>query len=55
MDFVIRPQSKVDPEEVRARAKQASHDQQRMKVGVPFFLDSVICDCFNPFLWLFKQ
>ncbi|XP_057448681.1 protein IWS1 homolog 1-like [Lotus japonicus] len=33
MDFVIRPQSKVDPEEVRARAKQASHDQQRMKMN----------------------
>ncbi|XLS58257.1 hypothetical protein HN51_008012, partial [Arachis hypogaea] len=31
LDFVIRPQSKIDPEEVRARAKAAAQDQQRMK------------------------
>lgn len=32
LDFVVRPPSKVDPEEVRARAKQAAQDQHRMKV-----------------------
>ncbi|XLT24342.1 hypothetical protein HN873_055634, partial [Arachis hypogaea] len=31
LDFVIHPQSKIDPEEVRARAKAAAQDQQRMK------------------------
>ncbi|CAJ1937006.1 unnamed protein product [Sphenostylis stenocarpa] len=31
LDFVIRPQSKIDPEEIRARAKQAAQDQQRTK------------------------
>ena len=36
LDFVVRPQSKIDPEEIRARAKQAAQDQQRMKVGVLF-------------------
>ncbi|GMH07074.1 hypothetical protein Nepgr_008914 [Nepenthes gracilis] len=33
MDFVIRPQSKVDPDEVRARAKQAGQDQHRLKMN----------------------
>ncbi|VFQ96829.1 unnamed protein product [Cuscuta campestris] len=33
MDFVVRPQSKVDPEEVRARAKQIVHDQRRLKMN----------------------
>ncbi|KAL5541065.1 hypothetical protein UlMin_002430 [Ulmus minor] len=33
MDFLIRPQSKIDPEEVRARAKQAIQDQRRMKMN----------------------
>ncbi|XP_072052079.1 protein IWS1 homolog 1 [Arachis hypogaea] len=33
LDFVIRPQSKIDPEEVRARAKAAAQDQQRMKMN----------------------
>lgn len=33
MDFVVRPQSKIDPDEIRARAKQAIQDQRRMKVG----------------------
>ncbi|KAI4328020.1 hypothetical protein L6164_020417 [Bauhinia variegata] len=33
LDFVVRPPSKVDPEEVRARAKQAAQDQQRMKMN----------------------
>jgi hypothetical protein len=32
LDFVIRPQSKIDPEQIRARAKQAVQDQHRMKV-----------------------
>ncbi|KAK4389181.1 protein IWS11 [Sesamum angolense] len=34
MDFVVRPQSKVDPDEVRARAKQMVQDQRRAKVAV---------------------
>ncbi|RRT39304.1 hypothetical protein B296_00051497 [Ensete ventricosum] len=33
LDFVVRPQSKVDPEEVRARAKQVVQDQRRLKVS----------------------
>lgn len=33
MDFVIRPQSKIDPDEVRARAKQVSQDQRRVKMN----------------------
>ncbi|KAL3500019.1 hypothetical protein ACH5RR_039112 [Cinchona calisaya] len=33
MDFVVRPQSKVDPEEVRARAKQIVQDQRRLKMN----------------------
>lgn len=32
LDFVVRPQSKIDPEEVRARAKQVVQDQRRIKV-----------------------
>ncbi|XP_074589674.1 protein IWS1 homolog 1-like [Curcuma longa] len=32
MDFVVRPQSKVDPEEVRARAKQVIQDQRRINM-----------------------
>ncbi|KAK4400981.1 protein IWS11 [Sesamum angolense] len=32
MDFVVRPQSKVDPDEVRAQAKQMVQDQRRAKV-----------------------
>lgn len=35
MDFVIRPQSKIDPEQIRARAKQAVQDQRRLKVFIP--------------------
>ena len=34
LDFVVRPQSKIDPEEVRARAKQVVQDQRRLKVGL---------------------
>ncbi|GMH11932.1 hypothetical protein Nepgr_013773 [Nepenthes gracilis] len=33
MDFVIRPQSKIDPDEVRARSKQAGQDQHRLKMN----------------------
>lgn len=33
LDFVVRPQSKIDPEEIRARAKQVMQDQRRLKVG----------------------
>lgn len=33
MDFLVRPQSKVDPDEVRARSKQMVQDQRRLKVG----------------------
>ncbi|KAL6626739.1 hypothetical protein ACP70R_030465 [Stipagrostis hirtigluma subsp. patula] len=33
LDFVIRPQSKVDPEQIRARAKQAVQDQRRLKMN----------------------
>lgn len=32
LDFLIRPQSKIDPDEIRARAKQGSQDQRRVKV-----------------------
>ncbi|KAL9263007.1 IWS1 homolog 1-like protein [Drosera capensis] len=33
MDFVIRPQSKIDPDEVRSRAKQTVQDQRRLKMN----------------------
>ncbi|XP_075518075.1 protein IWS1 homolog 1-like [Primulina tabacum] len=33
MDFLVRPQSKVDPDEVRARAKQMVQDQRRAKMN----------------------
>ncbi|XP_075100552.1 protein IWS1 homolog 1-like isoform X2 [Nicotiana tabacum] len=33
MDFLVRPQSKIDPEEVRARAKAMVQDQRRMKMN----------------------
>ncbi|KAL1192532.1 IWS1-like protein 1 [Cardamine amara subsp. amara] len=33
LDFLIRPQSKIDPDEVRARAKQGSQDQRRLKMN----------------------
>ncbi|KAL5716734.1 hypothetical protein ACHQM5_009862 [Ranunculus cassubicifolius] len=32
MDFVIRPQSRIDPDEVRARARQIVQDQRRLKM-----------------------
>lgn len=35
LDFVVRPQSKIDPDLIRARAKQAVQDQRRIKVGFP--------------------
>lgn len=33
MDFLVRPQSKIDPEEIRARAKQMQHDERRLKMN----------------------
>ncbi|KAL8254450.1 hypothetical protein R6Q59_032671 [Mikania micrantha] len=33
LDFVVRPQSKIDPDEIRARAKQVVHDQRRLKMN----------------------
>ncbi|XP_042035331.1 protein IWS1 homolog 1-like [Salvia splendens] len=33
MDFLVRPQSKVDPDKVRARAKQVVQDQHRAKMN----------------------
>ncbi|XP_057526604.1 protein IWS1 homolog 1-like [Amaranthus tricolor] len=33
MDFTIRPQSKIDPDEIRARAKQQHQDERRMKMN----------------------
>ncbi|XP_064970952.1 protein IWS1 homolog 1 isoform X2 [Musa acuminata AAA Group] len=33
LDFVVRPRSLVDPEEVRAQAKQVMHDQHRLKIN----------------------
>lgn len=33
MDFLIRPQSKIDPDEIRARAKQQQQDERRMKMN----------------------
>ncbi|XP_017973717.1 PREDICTED: transcription factor IWS1 [Theobroma cacao] len=33
MDFVVRPQSKIDPDEIRARAKQVVQDQRRQKMS----------------------
>ncbi|GMP55940.1 hypothetical protein CsSME_00020591 [Camellia sinensis var. sinensis] len=32
MDFLVRPQSKIDPDEVRACAKQVVQDQHRLKM-----------------------
>ncbi|OVA16522.1 Transcription factor IIS [Macleaya cordata] len=33
LDFVVRPQSKIDPEVIRARAKQVIQDQRRLKMN----------------------
>nr|DAD28218.1 TPA_asm: hypothetical protein HUJ06_029686 [Nelumbo nucifera] len=33
MDFVLRPKSKIDPDEVRARNKQIVYDQRRLKMN----------------------
>lgn len=33
LDFVVRPLSKVDPDEIRARAKQQRLDERRMKMN----------------------
>ncbi|KAK8501539.1 hypothetical protein V6N12_057878 [Hibiscus sabdariffa] len=32
MDFVVRPRSKIDPDEIRARAKQVVQEQRRLKM-----------------------
>ncbi|KAK2631703.1 hypothetical protein EUGRSUZ_L02550 [Eucalyptus grandis] len=32
LDFVVRPQSKIDPDEIRARAKQAMQDQDQRRL-----------------------
>lgn len=32
LDFIVRPQSKIDPDEIRARAKQVVQDQRRLKM-----------------------
>ncbi|XVE57369.1 hypothetical protein DITRI_Ditri04bG0086000 [Diplodiscus trichospermus] len=31
MDFAVRPQSKIDPDEIRGRAKQVVQDQRRLE------------------------
>jgi len=43
LDFLIRPQSKIDPDEIIARAKQVSQDQRRVKVKrlLPFIFFSL--------------
>ncbi|KAF6137816.1 hypothetical protein GIB67_040524 [Kingdonia uniflora] len=33
LDFLVRPQSKIDPDEVRARGKQVIQDQRRLKMN----------------------
>uniref|UniRef100_A0ACD5VIW1 Uncharacterized protein n=1 Tax=Avena sativa TaxID=4498 RepID=A0ACD5VIW1_AVESA len=33
LDYSIRPQSKIDPEQIRARAKQVVQDQRRLKMN----------------------
>ncbi|CBI32360.3 hypothetical protein VitviT2T_009337 [Vitis vinifera] len=33
LDFIVRPQSKIDPDEIRARAKQVVQDQRRLKMN----------------------
>lgn len=45
LDFVVRPQSKIDPEQVRERAKQVMHDQRRLKVGSSSLLNSIFIVC----------
>lgn len=42
LDFVVRPQSKVDPDEIRAKAKQVVQDQRRLKVKESFLLFLII-------------
>ncbi|KAI3928208.1 hypothetical protein MKW98_023809 [Papaver atlanticum] len=32
LDFMVRPQSKIDPDEIRARAKQVEHDKCRAQI-----------------------
>lgn len=40
LDFMVRPQSKIDPDEIRARAKQTVQDQRRLKVDY-FYLENL--------------
>ncbi|KAK4490822.1 hypothetical protein RD792_001537 [Penstemon davidsonii] len=42
MDFVVRPQSKVEPDEVRARAKRVVQDQRHAKVGKKFQIKLIL-------------
>lgn len=39
LDFVVRPDSKIDPETVRARAKALQRDEKRQKVGLKFYFE----------------
>ena len=41
LDFVVRPLSKIDPDEIRARAKQQRVDERRLKVQFNSIL--IIC------------
>lgn len=43
MDFIVRPQSKIDPDEIRARAKQVVRDERRVKVGFLPNLELLSC------------
>lgn len=43
MDFIVRPQSKIDPDEIRARAKQVVRDERRVKVGFIPNLELLSC------------
>lgn len=40
LDFMVRPQSKIDPDEIRARAKQTVQDQRRLKVD--YYLENLL-------------
>jgi transcription factor SPN1 len=42
LDFLVRPQSKIDPDEIRARAKQVVQDQRRLKVSFPWLKSSIL-------------
>lgn len=42
LDFMVRPQSKIDPDEIRARAKQVVHDQRRLKVHFLHLIELIL-------------